>query len=47
MVISLNLDGVRELFSVEFCIKDHVFRYWLSVLNCKGSNPALLVEADE
>ena len=47
MVISLNLGGVKELFSVEFSIKDQVFRYWLSVLNCEGSNPALLVEADE
>ena len=44
MVISLNLGGVKELFSVEFCIKDQVFT---SVLNCEGSNPALLVEADE
>ena len=44
MVISLNLGGVKELFSVEFSIKDQVFT---SVLNGVGSNPALLVEADE
>ena len=41
MVISLNLGGVSELFSVEFSLKDQVFA---SVLNGVGSNPALLVE---